>query len=125
MRHLELRSSMAIVLVLCAAGQSPAPELLTLEGDIERVHDPAIIREKDTYYVFCTGRRPGGSGTIPIRTSKDLHKWVVAGAVFEKLPDWCTKEIPTARDAWAPDISFFNGKFHLYYAVSAFGRNTS
>jgi arabinan endo-1,5-alpha-L-arabinosidase len=115
----------ASVLAIAVAANSPKPELLPLEGDIERVHDPAIIKEKDTYYVFCTGRRPGGGGIIPIRTSKDLRKWTIAGTVFEKLPDWCTKEIPAARDAWAPDISFYNGKFHLYYAVSAFGRNTS
>lgn len=110
-------------LVMGAAG-SRTPELLTLDGDIQGVHDPAIIREKDTYYVFCTGRRPGG-GTIPIRTSKDLHHWTLAGAVFDKLPDWCAKEVPAARDAWAPDISFYNGRFHLYYAVSTFGRNIS
>jgi arabinan endo-1,5-alpha-L-arabinosidase len=115
----------ASVFALSGAGNPRTPELLPLEGDIERVHDPAIIKEKDTYYVFCTGRRPGGGGIIPIRTSKDLHKWTLAGALFEKLPDWCTREIPNARDAWAPDISYFNGKFHLYYAVSAFGRNTS
>jgi arabinan endo-1,5-alpha-L-arabinosidase len=26
---------------------------------------------------------------------------------------------------WAPDISYFQGKYHLYYAYSAFGVNTS
>jgi arabinan endo-1,5-alpha-L-arabinosidase len=26
---------------------------------------------------------------------------------------------------WAPDISFHNGQYYLYYAVSAFGKNTS
>jgi arabinan endo-1,5-alpha-L-arabinosidase len=33
--------------------------------------------------------------------------------------------VPDATDLWAPDISFFNGKFHLYYAASKFGTNTS
>lgn len=107
-----------------AVADSPSPELLSLQGDVQGVHDPAIIKDRDAYYVFCTGRRPG-VGIIPIRTSTDLRHWTLSGAVFEKLPDWCTKEVPTARDAWAPDISFFEGKFHLYYAVSAFGRNTS
>jgi arabinan endo-1,5-alpha-L-arabinosidase len=110
--------------LLIGAAESRKPELLPLEGDIERVHDPAIIKDKDTYYVFCTGRVPGG-GIIPIRTSKDLHRWTLAGAVFERLPEWCLKEVPAARDAWAPDISYYRGKFHLYYAVSTFGRNLS
>ncbi|MFY9117083.1 MAG: family 43 glycosylhydrolase, partial [Dysgonamonadaceae bacterium] len=26
---------------------------------------------------------------------------------------------------WAPDISFFNNEYYLYYSVSAFGKNTS
>ena len=111
--------------LLISAAETRRPELLPLEGDIERVHDPAIIKEKDTYYVFATGRVPGGGGIIPIRASKDLRKWTLAGAVFDKLPEWCAKEVPAARDAWAPDISYFNGRFHLYYAVSTFGRNLS
>lgn len=89
------------------------------------MHDPAIIRQGKTYYLFCTGHAPGGGGIIPIRASKDLRHWKLSGAVSDKLPDWATKEIPGARDAWAPDISFFNGRYHLYYAVSAFGKNDS
>jgi arabinan endo-1,5-alpha-L-arabinosidase len=119
----RLLLSAASVVLLCAV-EPRKPELLSLAGDIERVHDPAIIREKDTYCVFATGRAPGG-GIIPIRTSNDLHQWKLSGAVFDKLPEWCAKEVPAARDAWAPDISFYNGKFHLYYAVSTFGRNIS
>jgi arabinan endo-1,5-alpha-L-arabinosidase len=110
--------------LLLGAAEPPEPRLLTLEGDIERVHDPAIIKDRDTYYVFCTGRAPGG-GIIPIRESKDLQRWTLSGAVFDKLPEWCTKEVPASRDAWAPDISYYNGRFHLYYAVSTFGRNLS
>jgi arabinan endo-1,5-alpha-L-arabinosidase len=74
--------------------------------------------------VFCTGGRPG-TGVIPIRTSTDLRRWTLAGYVFEKLPEWATKEIPRPMGAWAPDISFYNGKYHLYYAVSTFGSRNS
>jgi arabinan endo-1,5-alpha-L-arabinosidase len=41
------------------------------------------------------------------------------------LPQWATNEITRARGAWAPDISWFNGKFHLYYSLSSFGVNES
>jgi len=97
----------------------PAPRVLHLEGDIDRVHDPCIIKCKDTYYVLSTGGRPG-EGVIPIRTSNDLTHWTKKGFVFRTLPDWATREIPGARGAWAPDISFYDGKYHLYYAVSTF-----
>jgi arabinan endo-1,5-alpha-L-arabinosidase len=112
----------AVLLATLAMAQSP-PRVLPLTGDTEGVHDPVIIKEGDTYFVFCTGG--GRQGTIPIRTSKDLHLWTLAGYVFKQLPEWVTKEIPKARGAWAPDISFYNGKYHLYYAVSSFGSRDS
>ncbi|HWB86516.1 MAG TPA: arabinan endo-1,5-alpha-L-arabinosidase [Bryobacteraceae bacterium] len=101
------------------------PEVLSLSGDLEGVHDPSIIKDHNTYYVFCTGGGRGGNGVIPIRSSPDLHHWTSAGYLFDKLPDWATKEIPRARGAWAPDISFYNGRFHVYYAVSSFGSRNS
>jgi arabinan endo-1,5-alpha-L-arabinosidase len=101
----------------------PAPQVLELKGDL-RVHDPAIIREGDTFYVFSTGGR-WRSGIIPIRCSKDLYNWTLCGRVFDKLPEWVSKEIPGARGAWAPDISYYNGRYHLYYSISNFGRNNS
>lgn len=120
-----IAARVAVYAALCAVAVARTPELLALSGDIERVHDPAIIRQGDTYYLFCTGRVPAGAGIIPIRASKDLRRWKLSGAVFDNLPDWAVKEIPGARDAWAPDISFFNGRYHLYYAVSSFGKNDS
>jgi arabinan endo-1,5-alpha-L-arabinosidase len=105
-----------------AGGQSNAsdrPVMLTLEGDVEGVHDPVIIREKKTYYVFSTNGPPGR--LIPIRCSPDLTHWKLCGHVFDKLPEWAVKEVPGARAPWAPDIAFFNGQFHLYYSISTFG----
>jgi arabinan endo-1,5-alpha-L-arabinosidase len=50
---------------------SPEPEMLELKGDL-RVHDPVMIRQGDTFYVFSTGGRRRG-GIIPIRCSRDLY----------------------------------------------------
>ncbi|MCL6506487.1 MAG: arabinan endo-1,5-alpha-L-arabinosidase [Bryobacteraceae bacterium] len=112
----------AAVSGLRAAG--PVPQWLPLEGDVEGVHDPVIVKEQDAYYVFSTGGRPG-QGVIPIRTSRDLRHWKLTGYVFDRLPEWATQQIPEARGAWAPDISYFNGKYHLYYSVSTFGSRNS
>jgi len=107
------------------AARQATPELLTVTGNVSPVHDPVIIKEKDTYYVFCTGGR-NGSGVIPIRTSTDMRTWTAAGFVFDdRLPDWAAAEVPRANNAWAPDISFFNDRFHLYYSVSSFGSRDS
>ena len=104
----------------CSAAE---PEMLALGGDTA-LHDPVIIKEGDTYYVFATGGRRG-QNCVPIHASKDLKHWTRIGYVFEELPEWAPKEIPGTRGIWAPDISFFNGKYHLYYSVSTFGKNSS
>lgn len=108
---------------ILAAASARTPQVLQLTGDLEGVHDPAIIRQGGTNYLFVTNGRPGE--LIPIRCSTDLHAWKLCGHVFDRLPDWAAKEIPRARMPWAPDISFFSGKYHLYYAVSSFGSRNS
>jgi len=35
------------------------------------------------------------------------------------------QNIPGATNLWAPDIAFFGGMYHLYYAASTFGSNKS
>lgn len=101
-----------------------APTLLI--GDI-RVHDPAIIEQDGTYYVFSTGQENGlNGGTIQIRKSSDLAKWVLIGTVWEGVPGWITEALgSTPPNLWAPDITYFNGKYYLYYAGSRFGTNNS
>jgi arabinan endo-1,5-alpha-L-arabinosidase len=108
-----------------AAPQAAAPVQLPLSGDLNPVHDPVLVKDKNLYFVFCTGGR-NGRGVLPIRQSADLRTWSRAGFVFpDSLPAWVAAEIPRATGAWAPDVSFFNGEFHLYYAVSSFGSRDS
>ena len=125
----RLKLTLATVFLVAALGLSAPkdPQVLTLSGDVEGVHDPVIlIKQKDTYYVFCTGGGRGGTGgIIPIRTSKDLLHWTNAGTALPGVPEWGQREIPGARGAWAPDISYFKGKYHLYYALSTFGSRNS
>jgi arabinan endo-1,5-alpha-L-arabinosidase len=108
-------SWLLIILAMLPMGQKNSE----LEGDIRQVHDPTIIKEADTYYVFST--RAG----IAIRCSKDLIHWRLCGDVFAHLPEWAVKDVPGLRGLWAPDVSYFSGKFHLYYSVSTFGSNRS
>lgn len=108
----------------CAA-DSTAPRAIKVEGDVEYTHDPSIIKDGDTWYLFSTANGPNRKGELPIRCSKDLHHWSLCGSVFDQVPDWIKKESPKTRELWAPDISYFDGIYHLYYAFSVFGKNTS
>jgi arabinan endo-1,5-alpha-L-arabinosidase len=101
------------------------PQLLPLTGDRGGVHDPVIARHGDTYYLYCTGGSRRRGGIIPVRASPDMRAWTETGFALESLPPWAAEEVPLARNAWAPDISFFNGKYHLYYSLSSFGVNHS
>lgn len=101
------------------------PQIIPLDGDVQYVHDPAIIKDNDTWYVFSTGNGPHKDGQLPVRCSKDLHTWKLCGHVFPQVPDWIKAESPKTHDLWAPDLSFFAGEYHLYYAFSVFGKNTS
>jgi arabinan endo-1,5-alpha-L-arabinosidase len=93
--------------------------MIETEGFIQRIHDPVIAHETDTYYVFSTG------SLIPFICSKDKAVWEFCGRVFEKNPPWTREVNPDLADIWAPDISFFNDQWHLYYAVSRFGSQDS
>jgi arabinan endo-1,5-alpha-L-arabinosidase len=83
-------------------------------------HDPAIMQEGSYHYLFVTG------GTLSIRRSTDLLSWTAVGNVFSAIPSWIATQLGTTiTDLWAPDISYFGGRYHLYYAASVFGTNNS
>jgi arabinan endo-1,5-alpha-L-arabinosidase len=100
-------------------GQGSSSTEVELQGDIRNVHDPSIIKEGATFYLFST--RAG----ISVRCSSDLIKWRLCGDVFAHLPLWAVQDVPGLRGLWAPDISYFNGSYHLYYSASTFGSNRS
>ena len=84
------------------------------------VHDPSMIWDGSNYYLFATG------GTLSDRKSANLMQWTTAGKVYPAIPAWATAIIGSGLTSlWAPDISYFNGLFHVYYAGSTFGSNTS
>jgi arabinan endo-1,5-alpha-L-arabinosidase len=83
------------------------------------VHDPVMIRQDSVYYLFCTGRG------ISVWSSKDMINWKQEKQVFDTL-SWAVQTIRGFRNhIWAPDISYHDGLYYLYYSVSAFGKNTS
>jgi len=90
------------------------------QTDRIQVHDPVMIKEGNTWYLFCTGMG------ISVWSSTDMKQWKSCKPVFDKAPAWAVEAVEGYKGhTWAPDISFHNGKYYLYYSVSAFGKNTS
>lgn len=98
--------------------QNP-PATLMLSGNLG-THDPVLIEEDGVWYEFQTGPRILG------KTSTDLTNWDgTPSALGASNPAWVAERVPGATDLWAPDISFFDSQYHLYYSASTFGSNTS
>lgn len=107
-----------LVALFMAAYLSPAAAQEVVQ-EIRAVHDPVLAEEDGTYYLFSTG------AGIPMRCSADLEVWTLCSRVFFGPPAWHRETVPGVTDIWAPDITFMNGRHHLYYAVSIFGTNRS
>jgi arabinan endo-1,5-alpha-L-arabinosidase len=118
---------LAIAIVLFGLVRSPAPAVaaavypdpVAVSGNVT-VHDPAMVRGQDgVYYLFST------HNGIEIRTSTDRVAFTRAGSVLPNGATWATAYTGNVKDLWAPDVSFHNGTYYLYYAVSTFGSNHS
>jgi arabinan endo-1,5-alpha-L-arabinosidase len=100
-----------------AAATYPNPGRVT--GDVG-VHDPSAVKRPDgSYLVAYTG------DNIALKTSTDRVAFRNAGSAFPNGAPWTTAYTGGSRALWAPDISYHNGQFYLYYAASTFGSNHS
>jgi arabinan endo-1,5-alpha-L-arabinosidase len=117
---LTLRGPTATAAAPPGAVTAAAPNPGRVTGDVS-VHDPSMIHGQDgVYYLFSTGTG------IEIRTSTDRVNFTRAGSVLPNGASWAgpyTNDNTTAL--WAPDVSFHNGKYWLYYSASTFGSNHS
>lgn len=83
-------------------------------------HDPVLIRQGKTWYLYITG--PG----ISVYSSINLKTWKAEPPVFAQAPTWAREIVPDFNGhIWAPDISLHNGVYTLFYSVSTGGKNTS
>lgn len=106
--------------VTAAPGATTAtyPSPGTVTGDTS-VHDPSMVRAADgTYYLFSTHQG------IEIRTSANRVSFTRDGSVLPGGATWASA-YGNDTDIWAPDVSYHNGTYWLYYAVSSFGSNHS
>jgi arabinan endo-1,5-alpha-L-arabinosidase len=95
-----------------AAAEPVEPELLTLTGDFE-LFDPSAIFDGERYWVISTGRG------MPVRVSDDLGDFELLGDAVAELPEWAAQEVPEATHFWSPDVAYFGGRYHLYYALAS------
>lgn len=107
------------LLLLIASGLRLSAQL-PLNGNYG-IHDPStIIKDGNRYYTFGTGNG------VYYLSSTDLKGWVPVGSIFASPPAWTTAAVTNFGGSfWAPDVAYFNGKYHVYYSCSNFGTNDS
>ncbi|KAG9256923.1 putative Arabinan endo-1,5-alpha-L-arabinosidase [Emericellopsis atlantica] len=120
---LSLRSILAQTLLAVAAiaplahGQFVGPGVVT--GDTF-THDPTVVKKPDGSYLMAFT-----ADNVGLKTSTDRTAWHDAGAAFPNGAPWTTPYTKGDLNLWAPDISYRNGQYYLYYSASSFGSSVS
>ena len=84
------------------------------------VHDPSVAKAPNgTYLLAATGNN------LVLKTSSNRIDWRNAGVVWPNGAPWTLPFTGGSRTLWAPDISFHNGQYYLYYSASTFGSQRS
>src|SRR5688500_10201130 len=81
-------------------------QTLVLPGDFP---DPSVTRSGDSYWATAT--TSNWAPVFPLLESTALFDWHLRGHVFTNLPAWADYYF------WAPEISFENGKYYVYYSA--------
>ncbi len=83
------------------------------------VHDPAVLKDGDTYWIYSTDVAVGRSPTrgLQIRKSTDFVNWTWVGTVFDDIPEPAA-EWSDAETLWAPDVIKLGNAYYLYYSAS-------
>ncbi|MDQ0254816.1 arabinan endo-1,5-alpha-L-arabinosidase [Evansella vedderi] len=131
-----------VTLIACTTSNTPDSDnttetspvgKLTMIGDYgdfvpgeidDPVHDPALFKDGNTYYVVSTGiLNPQNPGGIYLRKSTGTLEgpWEALGEI--PVPEW-THEY-NHEHLWAPQVVRNDNTFYMYYAVSSFGSNNS
>ncbi len=89
-------------------------EIRTVETYLNPVYpksfpDPFILKFKGEYFGYSTGSAADGNIFSIIR-SNDLVRWTEVGGAMQPLES-------SPPYYWAPEVTYSNGKFYLYYSV--------
>lgn len=84
------------------------------------VHDPEVAKTPSGGYLLAHT----GDG-ITLKTSTDRTRWNDAGAAFPNGVPWAHGYTNNSNHVWAPDITYVNGRYYMYYSASTFGSNRS
>lgn len=71
--------------------------------------DPFVLKYNGEYFAYCTGHWDAGT-VFGVLHSADLIRWTPVGGAMAELD-------PPEPFYWAPEVTYWNGVFYLYYSV--------
>lgn len=120
MRLGGLRLSFALAALVALATAAPAgaqfPMPQPAVGDAQ-THDPSLVVRNGTprYALFSTHNQ--------VRYSADRTAWVRGPGALDPVPEW-TRQYGNGG-MWAPDVSYHDGLYWMYYSPSTVGSQHS
>jgi arabinan endo-1,5-alpha-L-arabinosidase len=112
-------AAVVAALVPTSAAGATYPNPWPTTGDVA-AHDPSMIRlASGEYVVYST------HNGLEARTSWDALHWTRSGSALPNGVSWATAYTGDPKELWAPDVSYHNGKYWMYFAASSFGSNNS
>jgi xylan 1,4-beta-xylosidase len=106
-----LRAALSLCVLIACLTSAGAQGLGVYENPVIAgdYPDPSVIRVGQDYWATATSGE--WAPEFPILHSRDLVRWEVVGAVFQKRPLWA------AQNFWAPEISEYRGRYFVYYTA--------
>lgn len=71
--------------------------------------DPYVLKHDGEYFAYCTGHWHDGR-VFGVLRSRDLVNWTPVGGAMAELSE-------PSPFYWAPEVTYWNGKFYLYYSA--------
>lgn len=84
------------------------------------IHDPTVVKTPSGGYIAAFT-----ADNVGLKTSADRTRWRDAGPAFPNGAPWTTQYTKGEKNLWAPDLSYRDGLYHLYYSASSFGTSRS
>jgi arabinan endo-1,5-alpha-L-arabinosidase len=109
-------------LAVAAAPTTPPasyPNPVAISGSTG-AHDPGAVKTPEGGYIVATT-----GNNIPLKTSSNRTSWSNAGSAFPSGMPWVSTFTGGSSTIWAPDLTYQDGTYYMYYAASTFGSQNS
>ena len=79
--------------------------------------DPFVLRHDDRYFAYGTNNEVASTRAFEILESTDLEHWRLVGRALDAVDGL------DARDHWAPEVAFSDGRFYMYFSAGVDDRD--